>query len=99
MRRFDYRGFTIVGRVFNWQIALDGDKSSRRYSSRSRAKADIDWLYNRGLVASSTIENRSRECGMTDHDAVCACGCSGYDEWCGNEKHLVTHWQKSKTDD
>lgn len=25
----------------------------------------------------------ARPCGPTDEEAVCACGCSGYDEGCG----------------
>jgi len=40
---------------------------------------------------SSYIDN----CGPTDDDAVCVCGCSGYDEWCGSTKCLMTHRQAS----
>ena len=38
---------------------------------------------------SSHVDN----CGPTDDDAVCACGCSGYDEWFGSTKCLMTHRQ------
>jgi len=31
-------------------------------------------------------------CGPTDDEAECACGCSGYEDWCGCIKCYVTHW-------
>jgi hypothetical protein len=34
-------------------------------------------------------------CGPTGDPAVCACGCSGYEEFCGCPKCYVTHWRSA----
>lgn len=31
-------------------------------------------------------------CGPTDDEAVCACGCSGHDEWCD---YYIAQWRRT----
>jgi hypothetical protein len=45
-----------------------------------------------GTMLGATGVTWCSHCGLTDDDAVCACGCTAYDEHCGCPQCLTTHF-------